>query len=637
MLKKLLVVGALSLLFLGMVYGQSDTEKRALANLYYEEAEKKYGEGDCIGAREAIVVSRGYYEEIGDAGGMNSCDLLIGQINPCLTGAGENLYVSAKNFFNTGQAYMSQGSYDLAKQNFLKANTTAMEARMYFSYMLPPYAHKVDACDNLSSLIVESLITIIRQEAGMYLKKAHDIYSAGLDNYGVKYLMDSRENAQKAYEIYKTCNDSEGIYSAGKLVEKIEENLLDLKELASQLYAGGKEAYDLGGYDNYKVAFNNFQKCSTYYNVVGETMEQKQCDDMRAAALKALSVYVEKLEAEAKDKYTKAGYSRNYGDWDSCISGASEARHLYYGLYELKYAEKEYNEAHRYEAEAIKCNTLQKECQDEKNKTGQIKVANELYQKAQEAYNSGRYEDALSYNEQAFNIFFEVNDPTGITKSEMFKPRINAKIARLNEGNNYYNAAKAYYDIADFDNATISLGVAVSIYQEINRYTGNFGEYHNCVGLNASILHAVGRKAEADHQLETARDLYDINEYAKARIHAENAKSIYNEINYKRGVMVTQGFIDGIKEPSRPFVFAIVLSVAISTILITIKWTIDKREIEREFIKELTEKKRREEKSKRLEEEGAKAKEDGRRELIDEERRQMWEAIKGEREKLGKT
>ncbi|MCK4491230.1 MAG: hypothetical protein KAU03_01300 [Candidatus Altiarchaeales archaeon] len=631
MLKKILVVGALSLLFLGMVYGQSDTEKRALAKMYCEEAEKKYGEGDCIGAREAIVVSRGYYEEIGDAGGMNSCDLLIGQINPCLAAKGEEIYVNAKDLFNTGQTYMGQGSYDLAKQNFLKANTTVMEARIYFSYRIPPYTHKVEACDNLSSLIAENLITIIRQEAGRYLKEAHDIYSAGLDNYGVNYLMDSRENAQKAYEIYKTCNDSEGTYSSGKLVEKIEENLLDLKELARQLYDGGKEAYDAGGYDNYRVAFNNFRKCSTYYQAVGETMEKKQCDDMGAAALKALSGFIAEMEAEAKDKYIKAGYSRNYGDWDSCISGASEARGLYYGLYDLKFAEKDFNEAHRYETEAIKCNTLKKECQVGKDKEEQIKVANELYQKAQEAYNSGEYEDALSYNEQAFNIFVEVNDPTGRTKCEMFKPRIDAKIARLNEGNNHYNAAKAYYDNADFDNATISLGVAVSIYQEINRYTGNFGEYHNCVGLNASILHAVGRNAEADHQLKTARDLHSINEYAKARIHAENAKSIYNEINYKRGVMETQEFIDGIKEPSRPFVFAIVLSVAISMVLITIKWTIDKRKTERKFIKELTEKKRREEESRRLEEEGAKAKEGRRRELIDEERKQMWEAIKGER------
>ncbi len=637
MLKKILVVGALSLLFLGMVYGQSDTEKRALAKMYYEAAEKKYGEGDCIGAREAIVVSRRYYEEIGDAGGMNSCDLLIGQINPRLVAEGEKSYVNAKNLFNTGQAYMNQGSYDLAKQNFLNANTTAMEARMYFSYRIPPYTHKVDACDNLSSLIAENLITIIRQEAGKYLKKAHDIYSAGLDNYGVKYLMDSRENAQKAYEIYKTCNDTEGIYSAGKLVEKIEENLLDLKELARQLYEGGKEAYELGEYANYKVAYTNFRKCSTYYEAVGEAMEKKQCDDMGAAALTALGRYVKEMEADAKDKYIKAGYSRNYGDWDSCISGASEARDIYYGLYEIKWDEKDFNEAHRYDDEATKCNTLKKECQLGKDKEGEIEVANGLYQEAQEAYNSGKYEDALSYNEQAFNIFVEVNDPTGITKSEMFKPRINAKIARLNKGNDHYNAAKAYYDIADFDNATISLGVAVSIYQEINRYTENFGEYHNCVGLNASILHAVGRKAEADHQLKTARDLKNINEYAKARIHAENAKSIYNEINYKRGVMVTQEFIDGIEEPSRPFVFAIVLSVAISMVLITIKWTIDKRKTEREFIKELTEKKRREGEARRLEEEGAKAKEDGRRELIDEERRQMWEAIKGEREKLGKT
>ena len=266
MLRKILVVGVISLLFLGMVHGQSDAEKRALAKMYYGEAEKKYGEGDCISACDDVVVSRGYYEEIGDAGGMNSCDSLIGQINSCLAAKGEEIYVNAKNRFNTGQSYLSQGSYDLAKENFLKANTTIMEARMYFSYMIPPYTHKVEACDNLSSLIAENLITIIRQEAGRYLKEAHDIYSAGLDKYGVRYLMDSRENAQKAYELYKTCNDTEGMYSSGKLVEKIGENPPDLQELARQLYGEGEEAYASGGYESYRRALDCFQKCSIYYH-----------------------------------------------------------------------------------------------------------------------------------------------------------------------------------------------------------------------------------------------------------------------------------------------------------------------------------------------------------------------------------
>ncbi len=487
MFRKILVVGVISLLFLGMVHGQSDTEKRALAKMYYGEAEKKYGEGDCIGAREAIVVSRGYSEEIGDAGGMNSCDLLIGQINSCLAAKGEEIYLNAKNRFNTGQSYLSQGSYDLAKENFLKANTTVMEARMYFSYMIPPYEHKIGACDNLSSLIAESLIAIIRQEAGMYLKKAHDIYSAGLDKYGVRYLLDSRENAQRAYELYKSCNDAEGIYSAGRLVEKIGENLPDLNELARQLYDEGEEAYASGGYESYRRALDCFQKCSMYYGVVGEAMGKKQCDDMGAAAFKALCGFIEEMEAEAKNKYTKAGYSRNYGAWEDCINLSSEARYLYNELYEIKWAEKDVNEAHRYEEEIKKCDELIHEC-DPRPPPGSY--ADGLYQKAQEAYNSGEYENALSYNGQAFNIFVKVNNPTGITKCEMFKPRIDAKIARLNEGNNHYNAAKAYYDIADFDNATISLGVAVSIYQEINRYSEKFKEYQDCVELNNSLVNA---------------------------------------------------------------------------------------------------------------------------------------------------
>ncbi len=487
MLRKILVVGVISLLFLGMVHGQSDAEKRALAKMYYEEAEKKYGEGDCIGAREAVVVGRGYSEEIGDAGGMNSCDLLIGQINPCLAAKGEEIYVNAKDLFNVGQSYLSHGSYDLAKQNFLRANTTVLEAKTYFAYMIPPYQHKVEECENLSYKIAGKIGNSIPR-ANRYLKNAHDIYSTGLDKYGVRYLLDSRENAQRAYEIYKSCNDAEGIYSAGKLVEDIEEDILNLEELANQLYDGGQIAYNSGGYYNYRAAYANFQKCSMYYEIVNKSLEKKQCDDMADACY--IHVRPPTIENHARQKYDDAMTCRNYEDWDKCINGASEAKNIYDALYELKYAEKDFNEVHRYADEATKCETLRRECQGGMDREEKIKVADELYQKAQEAYNSGKYEDALNYNGQVFNISVEVNDPTGITKCEMFKPRIEEKLSRLEEANSYYIEARSCYDRGDYGNATGYLSKAVEIYCEINRYTEDSIEYQNCVELNNSLVNA---------------------------------------------------------------------------------------------------------------------------------------------------
>ncbi|MEA3255277.1 MAG: hypothetical protein U9Q22_05535, partial [Candidatus Altiarchaeota archaeon] len=225
----------------------------------------------------------------------------------------------------------------------------------------------------------------------------------------------------------------------------------------------------------------------------------------------------------------------------------------------------------------------------------------------------------------------------GVSKCDDLTKHITDCLNTLRKANIYYTKAVEYYKEAESKNATRYVEIARAKYLTVNYRKG----VRKCNTLKNNISEMSKKKEEGDKLLSEARTYYSEKRYRDSNKKAEEAKKIYEEIGYKKGITRTKawirknnGRIDNIDAEARE-TMVITVGVILGAIVVTIAiWGVRKTQEKRMADSRMSSERQRLEEELRHRKEEVKKRERERIHELEIEREKLKAMVEGEKKRL---
>jgi tetratricopeptide (TPR) repeat protein len=635
--KIILVLGTiiciLCLFIIPFIYATSDI---ALADMYYEEAQKLYDSGECKNASEYIERALNLYMKYNNQPGIEKCNELIVKINKCLRDQGYNFYLQALQYFN-------QGDYENAKIFAERAKSL---------YVLVPYIEGIANCDELIQNAKRKIEELIKEQGERLYENARAYYAK-------KDYPNAKISANRAKEKFLEISYADGISRCEALLKNIDIDIVQTNERANVYYTEAEKwrmkADIEPKFKNFNLAKEYAENASKLYSLVNNTEGYAKCLTLISVIQNKLAENEERLNNEAKNHYDKAElsylearrffYEEKYDLTYALLNNASThsiaARSIYTELLkwarELKSAKKREEKVQYYQKKIRECKKQGKKIEKFKKEIEERREAERLYQYATKLYNDAFYDNASATINETKKIFEKVGDWVGVSKCNTLILKINQALEIKAQADKFYENASSKYRVAKFDEAISDLMEARRIYQGINRKQ----DIEKCDSLLENITKGNKSKNRAEQFYQKALDFHERGTFPKSNDYAKDARKIFEKINFSEGVQRCDELIakndelleeEGKKhELYKNIIFA---AVVISTFAIILRWWLEKRKKVELRRRALEAERRRREEERRRREEKERRKEEARLRELREERERLKAELEKEKSKL---
>ncbi len=172
------------------------------------------------------------------------------------------------------------------------------------------------------------------------------------------------------------------------------------------------------------------------------------------------------------------------------------------------------------------------------------KLASSYYEKAQNFYTAGDYENASKYAQMAKSLYSGINDNDGISKSGLLISQIEKLSLRIGkdseDADSFYKKAQDFYFSRQYMNASAYARMARDKYSSVGDSEG-ISKSNLLIGnVNTGLM------ADASAYYANATKKSDSGDYDDAISDAKNAREIYAEIRSADDVLKTDMLIAGI-------------------------------------------------------------------------------------------
>lgn len=275
---------------------------------------------------------------------------------------------------------------------------------------------------------------------------AENYYSKSYDYYIKNDYENSGIYAEKAKEIYLEINNTDGILKSGYMLILTKQNLTsEEKKRVGDLYYDNAVKY-LNS-NKFEDALLYAERSLRIYSGINYSEGSRRSNLLISEINEGIA---KNRKEEANNYYLKALDYYFFGkDLRNSTIYAEKAMRIY----------SELNDS----GGISKSESLVLEIK----KGGMKELSDGYYSIAQDYYNSGDYGNATLYAEKAGEIYLELNDGGGISKSDL----LIALIRKHTEADNYYSIAQEFYKNKEYKNSGIYAKIAKDIYLELNDTT----------------------------------------------------------------------------------------------------------------------------------------------------------------------
>ncbi|MEA1924344.1 MAG: hypothetical protein U9M95_00585, partial [Candidatus Altiarchaeota archaeon] len=568
--------------------------------------------------------SRSLFSQLGDQENMVKASILITQINECLSSEGDEYYVTAVGIYNDGNALFDTQKYSDAKVKYLEAESEVLEANTSYSLMEPPDDVLLGKVEELFNQIMGKIRSIEINRADDYYGKASGYYfdyrKMGLPH---PNYFSAKEYSEAAFNIYLEYNYSDGIYKAQKILNRIIEDMVDIRKYAEGQKEMARDAFED---DDYLSALSHYEKARDAYILIESGGDIKYCEHQIELVNRLIELNEENLNNQAEEYYKSAENAFLGREYIEALNYLNQSKDIYVQLKDFAKARGQVSKRREYAILIGECNAYYDKILGHIKRDRTSEGAGQIYDEAFDCFKSGNYERAFVLVNDAWSIYRGISDYGGMSNCERLNESITDRFVDMREAEGYYNSSRSFYEIAYFDNATYYANKSLNIYQSIKRSN----ESLMVQGLISEINEGIQKKEDADKFYQEAVDFNNMDELDDAEDRAKKANDLYKEINWEAGINKSRVLLDEIREkmglfrPSEALRLLVPVVIVIVIAFIGIRWY-QERERMRQEKREKEEAERRRIEAERLR----------KLEELDDGRRKRREMVEQAREEVG--
>ncbi|OYT54111.1 MAG: hypothetical protein B6U72_03765 [Candidatus Altiarchaeales archaeon ex4484_2] len=549
-----------------------ENKMRELAELHYEEASSQYSVGNCRSAISNANRSRSLFSQLGDQEQKVKASILITQINECLSSEGDEYYVNTVDIYNDGNALFDTKKYSDAKVKYLEAESEVLEANTSYSLMEPPDDILLDKVEELFNQIRGRIRSIEINQANDYYSTASRYYFdySEMKLPHPKYLS-AKEYSKAALNIYLEYNYSDGIYKAQKLLNRIIEDMVDIRKYAEGQKEMARDAFE---YSNFLNALDHYKKARDAYILIESTGDVKYCEHQIELVNRLIELNEQNLKTQAGEYYNSSENAYLGHEYSEALNYLNQSRSIYIQLRDFATARDRFFKQKEYRLLISKCDDFYDQIIEEVKDQNTSMEAGKLYDKAFDFFKSGNYERAFLLVNDAWSRYMGISDYGGMSNCERLNESITGRFKQMSEAKEYYNKSRSFYEIAYFDNATYYADKSLGIYQSIKRDN----ETLMVQQLISEIKGGIKKKEDADKFYREAVDFNNLDELDYAEDRAKKSSELYKEIHWEAGIDKSKVLLDEIREkmglfrPAEMLRLLVPVVIAIVIAFIGIRW-----------------------------------------------------------------
>jgi len=289
------------------------------------------------------------------------------------------------------------------------------------------------------------------------------------------------------------------------------------------------------------------ERAQGYYNLALEHHTNRNLDELIEYATRAMDMFIELGDTEGILKCEQLliwGENGTIGDRKGLAEEYFAKAQELYGKDMLSNATY-YAESARdiYEelgliTGVMECDLLLVDIENRLNEVmrDEINAAEQNLMEAKVSYDSGKYEEAISYAEKAKEVYLKVNDQDMMGECDSI---IQESETLMNAGS-MYNKAMEYLERGEYENSSQYAKNAKEIYLVV----GNEGMVKACERL----IDSSNRYISAEESYRKAKEFYDGGNYDEAEEHAKDARDLYVGLDDNNGIEKCDSLLSDIGE-----------------------------------------------------------------------------------------
>lgn len=620
-LRRLAVLAALAAAFSAIAYAaHSNLEADAL----YSTAERYMTSGDYENALMTAHRARDIYIESSNSWGRQRSEGLIGQIEAVL----QPLQL-ADLYYNIAGTYFMQGEND--PELLQRSIDMATRARtIYLNIGGPAGSSGKLKCDDVITRASTKKNNILDR----CIRAGDQMMGASQESFLAENFVGAKSLATNASEKYASCPYQQGIDNAAVLLTTINNRMDDIRRQAKASYDKAVEAFTIGTKDS-------FVRCIDYGSASVEFY--KKIDD--TAGYRTSASIVSKCRQGDTDideaKLRKAeGYmdeAKRFLIVRNCINSsdrANKAKAIYEEFYDRAYALEWRLPADQrvqmklYGTYLNDVNNLLASILQTCNEGQMTQIAEEFYKKAQGYYLENDIPEAMTYVNNARNIFEKYKNYVGLSKCDTLKTQIDERVKLRNEAEDYIKDANDHKAVAEFEEAVLQAERAKAIYTSIfdKQNIARVDEFMADIRAGEKTFN------DANQRFREAQNSFEGRRWQAAVNDATASRDLYMAINYTMGAAESQRIIKDSqetldKENADFWNSAMIYGVlAVLVAFLVIQFLARNKSIETDYKKRVSE---QEEKLRRHDEEWSIRSEEETKSKVEEELRKLVESERG--------
>ena len=496
----------------------------------YNSAQTYLKANDYENAIRSIYRSKEVYLQLGISNGVSKCDDVISTINSTLT-----------------QKQMADTYYKIAGDYYLLGGNTVENYQrvvLMAGNAKDTYASIKDSDGVLKSDdLIKSSNQAIEKIKTSKLEVANGLYQTANNKYLAGSYLDARTLALNASQLYSSVPDPDGMAKTAALVSACDLKIREIKinaaagyDKALQLYS--KSCTSSTNREQAAEALNYATEAKRLYESISDSDGIQKTRSLVSNINECLGSDIEAKLRMARSRYLEAQEFYIVRDCPNATGKASDSKTIYQGLYDEAWkTEKDLWSDQRvktklYGAYIAEVNQLIEKIKTLCGEKVMLEQAEKFYKQAQESFLKNKLSDALSFSKNAKNLYTDLKNYVGMSKTDSLMEQINDKINQVQTAEQYMKKAKESYAIADFETAMYQATQAKSIYDRMSydEKSKDVQTYLNKIENGSKM------KNTASSQLNAARNLLENGNYASAVENAKIAKSLYAQVNYGLGV-----------------------------------------------------------------------------------------------------
>ncbi|MFH1055558.1 MAG: hypothetical protein V1744_05645 [Candidatus Altiarchaeota archaeon] len=529
-------VGALCIVLLIAFFASAEYSSLEADSLY-QTAERSYRSGLYQNALASAYLSKEAYGAIGQRWGVDKCDKLIGEIGLVLTPTqlADTYYGIAGEYFTRA----NKDTFDLSR-----AIMMAQEAKKI-------YASIGGTVGSSGILKCEDLINEASQEindnVNSCIREGDDLYAKAQNSFFSDYYVTAKIYASNASARYLACPYQTGVDKSALLLSSINAKIDEIRTNAKASYDKAIQYYTAG---DTKLCIQYAGASQGLYTSIDDSEGYSAATMLLSRCKETGDRWEQGMKKQAQAYSEEAKRFSLIGDCFNATDRASKAKSIYQQLRDLA-LQREGNlpksqqyTVKLYDTYIGEVNALMSKIQDTCSAERMLIIAETYYRTSQEYYLQLNLNEALSYANSARNIFFQLKNYVGVSKSDTLIEQIKMVMRQRSEAESLVASAKAFSMSANFDEALVDASRAGRLYSDMhdNDNTEKVGE------LVQAIRDGMDKLDSANKNFNKALNYLQASDYGNTLTSAEAANKLYVEVNYTIGVDESKKVIDTSRE-----------------------------------------------------------------------------------------